>query len=145
MFPIQKETFEIIASGKDILASDRTGSGKTLAYVLPILERLESEGASIQKSTKAQFLILCPTRELTNQVASEVKKFLGNRQVLSVYGGTSIQEQINHHNSGVGVLVATPGRLIDLLERKAIDLSQLKVVCLDEADTMLEKGFKDDV
>lgn len=145
MFPIQSSSFHDILDGKDLLASDRTGSGKTLAYTLPILEKFYRAGLNPIKIKKPKFLILSPTRELALQVTNELKKFASDYRVVTVYGGSSISDQIRAIERGVSIVVATPGRLIDLIDREVIDLSEVEAVCLDEADTMLEKGFKLDV
>ncbi len=130
------------------MASDRTGSGKTIAYSLPILEKLRNEGIFKSGSKKVKFLVMCPTRELTIQVYKEISSLKNNPSdfnVVSVYGGSSIDDQIRELRNGVDVIVATPGRLMDLVERKAISFSELVATCIDEADQMLEKGFKLDV
>jgi ATP-dependent RNA helicase DDX21 len=145
MFPVQEETFRLIEAGKDVLASDRTGSGKTLGYTLPVLEKFNKSKYNLTPIKAPKFLILCPTRELVLQVSGEIAKFNSVYKVVSVYGGTSIEKQTTDISRGVAIIVATPGRLIDLLERKAINFKDLEVVCIDEADTMLEKGFKDDI
>lgn len=125
MFPIQEETFRLIEAGKDILASDRTGSGKTLGYTLPVLEKFNRAKYNTSPIKTPKFLILCPTRELVMQVTNEIKKVTSVYKVAAVYGGASIEKQISEIKRGVAIMVATPGRLIDLLERKAIDLNKL--------------------
>ncbi len=141
--PIQEKAIPVLLSGtKDLVGLAQTGTGKTAAFGLPLLQLLNTE----QKFPQA--LVVCPTRELCMQIVSEMelfKKFMGGVQVLAVYGGASIGMQIRDLRRGVQVVVATPGRLIDLIERKAINLGEIKYVVLDEADEMLNMGFQDDI
>jgi ATP-dependent RNA helicase DeaD len=141
--PIQEQAIPVLLSGtKDLVGLAQTGTGKTAAFGLPLLQLINSE------NRYPQALVVCPTRELCIQIVSEVelfKKFLPRTQVLAVYGGTPIGAQIRELKRGVHVVVATPGRLIDLIERKAIDLGQIQYVVLDEADEMLNMGFQDDI
>lgn len=123
----------------DIVAQAQTGTGKTAAYGLPILEQVDTNDASVQA------LILCPTRELGQQVAKQLFKFtkFSHRVfVESVYGGENIDVQISNLQRPTHIVVATPGRLIDLVKRKAVDLRKVKTIVLDEADEMLSMGFK---
>ena len=129
----------LLTSGKDFIAQAPTGTGKTAAYGLPILERVDS------KSTKPQALILSPTRELGQQIAKQLFKFTKYSEKIyteAVYGGAKIEQQIAALKRPTQIVVATPGRLVDLLQKNAIDLSFIKVVVLDEADEMLSMGFK---
>src|SRR5882724_6647710 len=141
--PIQEQAIPVLLSGtKDLVGLAQTGTGKTAAFGLPLLQLVSAE----QKYPQA--LVVCPTRELCIQIVSEVelfKKFIPGMSVLAVYGGTSIGLQIRDLKRGVQIVVATPGRLIDLIERKAINLEQIKYVVLDEADEMLNMGFQDDI
>jgi ATP-dependent RNA helicase DeaD len=141
--PIQEQAIPVLLSGtKDLVGLAQTGTGKTAAFGLPLLQLVSSE----QKHPQA--LVICPTRELCLQIVSEVelfKKFMTGMQVIAVYGGTSIGQQIRDLKRGIQIVVATPGRLIDLIERKAINLEQIKYVVLDEADEMLNMGFQDDI
>ncbi len=141
--PIQEKAIPVLLSGtKDLVGLAQTGTGKTAAFGLPLLHLLKVE----QKFPQA--LVVCPTRELCMQIVSEMelfKKFTTGVQVLAVYGGTSIGMQIRDLKRGVQIVVATPGRLIDLIERKAINLEEIKYVVLDEADEMLNMGFQDDI
>lgn len=141
--PIQAQAIPVLLSGtKDLVGLAQTGTGKTAAFGLPLLQLIQ-EG---QKHPQA--LVVCPTRELCMQIVSEVelfKKFMPAVHVIAVYGGTSIGLQIRDLKRGVQIVVATPGRLIDLIERKAINLEQIKYVVLDEADEMLNMGFQDDI
>ena len=139
--PIQQEAIPIMMQGAiDIVGQAQTGTGKTAAYGLPLLQRINPTKGVIQG------LILCPTRELGQQVAKQLFKFTkyGPKKIFTeaVYGGAHIQDQMNALKRPTHIVVATPGRLIDLLNKKAIDLSNVKTVILDEADEMLTMGFK---
>lgn len=141
--PIQEKAIPVLLSGTtDLVGLAQTGTGKTAAFGLPLLQL-------VQISDKhPQALVVCPTRELCMQIVNEVdlfKKFMPGMNVVAVYGGTSIGAQIRDIKRGVQIVVATPGRLIDLIERKAINLEQIKYVVLDEADEMLNMGFQDDI
>jgi ATP-dependent RNA helicase DeaD len=139
--PIQAGMIPLMLSGADVIGQAQTGTGKTAAFALPILQNLEPG----QKLPQA--LVLAPTRELAMQVADafyQYGKHLGAR-VLAVYGGAPYGRQISRLNKGVDIVVATPGRLLDLLERNAINLRMVKTVVLDEADEMLKMGFIEDV
>jgi superfamily II DNA/RNA helicase len=141
-FPIQAETIADALAGKDVLGRARTGSGKTLAFGLPMLARL-SEGGQRSAPRRPRALVLIPTRELAMQVSDVLEPLvhvLGLRHKL-VAGGLSYTNQINALNRGVDVLIATPGRLRDLLERGAVELTDVRIVVLDEADHMAEMGF----
>ena len=141
--PIQEKAIPVLISGtKDLVGLAQTGTGKTAAFGLPLLHLLKIENRF------PQALVVCPTRELCMQIVSELelfKKFMTGVQVLAVYGGTSIGMQIRDLKRGVQIVVATPGRFIDLIERKAINLEEIKYVVLDEADEMLNMGFQDDI
>ena len=139
---IQKMVIPLLLLGKrDIIGQAQTGTGKTAAFGLPILERIEPGGKAIQA------LILTPTRELAIQVAKELASLVGRKAVhiISVYGGQSIVRQISELKAGVDVVVGTPGRVIDHINRRTIKLSNLRFMILDEADEMLNMGFIDDV
>ncbi len=137
---IQEEAIPLLLEGNaHLVGQAQTGTGKTAAYGLPILERINANQKSIQA------LILCPTRELSQQVAKQLFKFTKYTEKIfteAVYGGEKIDIQIKNLSRPTHIVVATPGRLIDLLNRKAIDLSQVHTVVLDEADEMLSMGFK---
>lgn len=141
--PIQEKAIPVLLSGTtDMVGLAQTGTGKTAAFALPLLQLVDEAHKS------PQALVVCPTRELCLQILSEVelfKKFMPGMHAVAVYGGTSIGQQIRDLKRGVQIVVATPGRLIDLIERKAINLEQIKYVVLDEADEMLNMGFKDDI
>ncbi len=140
---IQEKAIPVLLSGtKDFVGLAQTGTGKTAAFSLPLLQLINVE----QKYPQA--LVVCPTRELCIQIVSEIelfKKHIRGVHVVAVYGGASIGTQIHDIKKGVQIVVATPGRLIDLLERKAINLEQIEYVVLDEADEMLNMGFQEDI
>ncbi len=139
-FPIQAAAIPVLLSGQDVIGQAHTGTGKTAAFSLPILQHIVPKGG-------IQALILAPTRELAVQISGEINKFAkytGLRNV-TVYGGQSINVQFNDLERGVEIVVATPGRLIDHLKRGSIELNDIKYVVLDEADTMLDMGFIDDI
>ncbi len=137
---IQKKVIPVLMAGAtDIVAQAQTGTGKTAAYGLPLLEQMDANIGSVQG------LVLCPTRELAQQVAKQLFKFTKYSAKIfteSVYGGERIERQIESLRRPTQIVVATPGRLIDLVRRKAVDLRTVKTVVLDEADEMLSMGFK---
>jgi ATP-dependent RNA helicase DeaD len=140
--PIQLKTIPLLLEGKDVVGQAQTGTGKTAAFALPMLEKINP------KSKDVQALVLTPTRELAIQVAEAFHayaKHIGGVRVLPVYGGQSISQQIRHLKTGVQVIVGTPGRVMDHVRRETLDLSNLKIVALDEADEMLRMGFEEDV
>ena len=141
--PIQEQAIPVLLSGtKDFIGLAQTGTGKTAAFGLPLLHIIDAA------AKHPQALVVCPTRELCLQIVKEIelfKKSIKGVSVVAVYGGTSIGLQIRDLKKGVQIVVATPGRLIDLIERKAINLEQIEYVVLDEADEMLNMGFQDDI
>ncbi|MGO4699714.1 DEAD/DEAH box helicase [Dyella sp. 2RAB6] len=140
--PIQAATIPRLLEGRDVLGQAQTGTGKTAAFALPILSRIEL------KPGKPQALVLAPTRELAIQVAEAFQRYAAHMpglQVLPIYGGQSYGPQLHALKRGVQVVVGTPGRVIDHLERGTLDLSELSYLVLDEADEMLRMGFIDDV
>jgi ATP-dependent RNA helicase RhlE len=141
--PIQREAIPHVLSGRDLVGLAQTGTGKTAAFGLPLAERLLAAGHGRPLPKTARSLILAPTRELVNQIATNLKAFVkGSRlSVVSVVGGASINAQSQALQRGADILVATPGRLIDLTERKAVSLREVKFLVLDEADQMLDLGF----
>lgn len=143
--PVQKEAIPVILSNKDVMACAQTGTGKTAAFVLPMLERLHQSG--IKDSIHPQALILTPTRELAAQIYASINTYGKNLAITStmIYGGVKMHKQIRRLESGVDILVATPGRLLDLHSQKAVDLSKIKILVLDEADRMLDMGFIHDI
>ncbi len=147
--PIQREAIPPLLDGRDILAEAPTGTGKTAAFALPILNRLAESrrGDSRRREGSAAALILVPTRELAMQVSEAVNRY-GERigiRVLPIYGGQAIGLQLRARRRGVDVIVATPGRAIDLLNRGSLDLSAIEDLVLDEADEMLDMGFAEDL
>ncbi len=140
---IQERSIPVLISGtKDFIGLAQTGTGKTAAFGLPLIQLINTA------DKYPQALVVCPTRELCMQIVNEInlfKKHVPGVNVLAVYGGTSIGMQIRDLKRGVQIVVATPGRLIDLIERKAINLEQIEYVVLDEADEMLNMGFQDDI
>ncbi|MBE2267194.1 MAG: DEAD/DEAH box helicase [Anaerolinea sp.] len=139
--PIQERAIPALLEGRDILGQAQTGTGKTAAFALPLLERLDIS------SRKVQGLILTPTRELALQVTEAIYQYGKhlNARVVAIYGGSSYTRQLKRLDEGVHVVVGTPGRVIDLIERGALDLHHVRFLVLDEADEMLKMGFIDDV
>jgi len=141
--PIQEKAIPVLLSGtKDLIGLAQTGTGKTAAFGLPLLQLINKD------ERHPQALVVCPTRELCLQIVNELelfKKYLKGVNIVAVYGGASITMQIKDIRRGVQIVVATPGRLIDLIERKAINLEEIKYVVLDEADEMLNMGFQEDI
>ena len=138
---IQIQAIPHLLEGRDVVGQSQTGTGKTAAFSLPILDRIDPQSKAIQA------LILTPTRELAVQVSQAVKGFIGKQEirVLAIYGGQSIERQIQQLHRGAQIVVGTPGRVIDLLERGSLQLDRVKFMVLDEADEMLSMGFIDDV
>lgn len=139
---IQQEAIPVILEGKDIVGQSNTGTGKTAAYTIPILEKIDIE------IKMPQALILLPTRELAVQVSNEVRKigkYMEGVKTVAVYGGADIRDQINKLKAGAQIIVGTPGRVIDLIDRRVIKLSELNIIVLDEADEMLKMGFREDI
>jgi ATP-dependent RNA helicase RhlE len=141
--PVQKEAIPHILSGKDVLGSAQTGTGKTAAFCIPILERLSQN----KKHTGIRALILTPTRELAIQVFDNLKFYGRHLPIKStvIYGGVSQFQQVKDIRNGMDILVATPGRLHDLMNQGIVSLKQLEVLVLDEADRMLDMGFINDI
>jgi ATP-dependent RNA helicase DeaD len=139
--PIQERTIPLLLEGKDVIGQARTGTGKTAAFGLPIIETYDP------KAKHVQALILAPTRELALQITEELEKYAHGRDfaVVCVYGGTGYEVQEKAFRNGVHCVVGTPGRIMDHMERGNLDLSQTKLLVLDEADRMLDMGFIDDV
>lgn len=142
MTPIQAASLPLALKGVDLIAQASTGSGKTAAFGLALLARLNPRWFSVQS------LVLCPTRELADQVATEIRRLARaeeNIKVVTVYGGVPARNQIASLENGAHIIVGTPGRIMDLMERGAIDLSALNTLVLDEADRMLDMGFYNDI
>lgn len=138
---VQEQTIPKIMKSKDVMAEAQTGTGKTLAFLLPMFQKFDTDSKNIQG------LILTPTRELALQITEEAKKLAINTDVkiLSVYGGQDINSQLNKLKNNITLIIATPGRLLDHLNRRTINIDNLTTLVLDEADQMLHIGFKDDI
>jgi ATP-independent RNA helicase DbpA len=142
MTPIQAASLHITLAGRDVIAQASTGSGKTAAFALPLVEKLDP---AIQD---AQALVLCPTRELAEQVTQEIRRIaraVGNVKVVTLCGGVALRGQTQSLEHGAHVVVGTPGRILDHLERGSLQLKSVKTLVLDEADRMLDMGFFDDI
>ncbi len=141
--PIQEQAIpKLLAGDIDLLGLAQTGTGKTAAFALPILEKIDGS------SKKPQALILCPTRELCMQITKDIEKFtqfMPEIRTVAIYGGASIVMQIRDLRRGVQIIVATPGRMIDVIERGEVNFEQVKILVLDEADEMLNMGFKESI
>jgi ATP-dependent RNA helicase RhlE len=145
--PIQALALQPAVEGRDIIGCAQTGTGKTAAFVLPTLHRLSAANGSLKRHTHPRALVLTPTRELAQQVQDAVAtygRFL-NLRAGSIYGGVSMEGQLKMLRKGVDIVIATPGRLLDHMQRKTIDLTHVQVLVLDEADRMLGMGFIEDV
>jgi len=139
---IQRKAIPILLEGKhDIIAQSQTGTGKTASFALPIIEKIKENGGHVQA------IVLTPTRELALQVAKEFESLMGRKKlrVLAVYGGASVSEQRDRLRQGIDIVVGTPGRVIDQIERKSLNLSLVSFAVLDEADEMLNMGFLEDI
>ncbi len=141
LFPIQAQAIMPLLEGRDVIGQAQTGTGKTAAFGVPMLERLRRDDRHVQA------LVLVPTRELALQVADHINQFGKHTplRALAIYGGESIQKQIRALQRGVQIVVGTPGRVIDHLRRGTLRLNTVKVAVLDEADRMLDMGFRDDI
>ncbi len=145
MTPIQAASLPLTLAGHDLIAQASTGSGKTAAFGLPLIERLQSTGAP---SLPVQAVVLCPTRELADQVTQEIRRLARARQnvkVVTLCGGVALRGQTLSLEHGADVVVGTPGRILDHLERGSLSLAQVNTLVLDEADRMLDMGFFDDI
>jgi ATP-dependent RNA helicase DeaD len=139
---IQEKTIPLLIDGKDVIGRSHTGTGKTAAFGIPAIMQVEPESKSVQ------VLILCPTRELAMQAADEIRKFakfLSYIHPVAIFGGADIEKQIWSLRRGANIVIGTPGRVIDHLERKTLKLDGVKTVILDEADEMLNMGFREDI
>ena len=140
--PIQAQSIPVIISGRDVVGQAQTGTGKTAAFSIPILEMVDPSNKSLQA------IVLCPTRELAIQVSTEIRKigkYMHGVKTLPIYGGQPIDRQIKALKGGVQVVIGTPGRVIDHINRKTLKLDHVKMVILDEADEMLDMGFREDI
>jgi ATP-dependent RNA helicase DeaD len=142
MSPIQAKAIPVILEGKDIVGQAQTGTGKTAAFGIPLLMKIDPKNRNLQT------IVLCPTRELAIQVAEEVRKlatFMHGIKILPVYGGQEISKQIRSLKSGVQIIIGTPGRVMDHMRRRTVKFDHVNMVILDEADEMLNMGFREDI
>jgi len=142
MTPIQAEAIPAMLEGKDLIGQAQTGTGKTAAFGIPVLQNVDVNNPN------PQAIILCPTRELAIQAADEIRKYakyMSGIRVLPIYGGQDIMKQIKSLRGNVQIIVGTPGRVMDHMRRHTLKLDNLKVVVLDEADEMLDMGFREDI
>ena len=145
--PIQTKAIPVVLTGRDLLGAAQTGTGKTAGFTLPILQLLMNKPLATRKAGQPRCLILTPTRELTAQVAESVAKYGKHTRIRSlvVFGGVNINPQIQALRSPLDILVATPGRLLDHVSQRTVDLSAVEIFVLDEADRMLDMGFIPDI
>ncbi len=142
MTPIQQQAIPVLLEGRDVLGQAQTGTGKTAAFGIPMIQRIDTE---VQGT---QCIILCPTRELAIQAAEELRKFakfMHGIKILPIYGGQDINKQIRSLKSNISIIVGTPGRVMDHMRRHTLHLDNIKAVVLDEADEMLNMGFREDI
>ena len=142
MSPIQKAAIPVMMEGKDIIGQAQTGTGKTAAFGIPLLEKVDPDNKHLQA------VVLCPTRELAMQAADDIRdfaKYMHGIKVLAVYGGQDISRQIRALSAGVQIVVGTPGRVMDHMRRHTMKMKDVRVLVLDEADEMLDMGFRDDI
>jgi superfamily II DNA/RNA helicase len=151
-FPIQQQCIPLALEGRDLIGQAKTGTGKTLGFGIPLLQRIAIPGSDAYEALgeaqgKPQALVVCPTRELGLQVATDIERAgrIKGVRVLAIYGGRAYEPQIDALIKGIDVVVGTPGRIIDLANRRDLDLSNVRVLVLDEADEMLDMGFLPDV
>ena len=142
MTPIQAQAIPVLLEGKDVIGQAQTGTGKTAAFGIPLLENIDPNNHALQA------IVLCPTRELAIQAAQEIRnlaKFMHGIKVLPIYGGQDITKQIRSLKDKVQVVVGTPGRVMDHMRRHTLKMQEIKMVVLDEADEMLNMGFREDI
>ena len=142
MSPIQAKAIPVELSGKDVIGQAQTGTGKSAAFGIPILQKVDP------KLKKPQAIVLCPTRELAIQVADEIRKlakYMSSVKILPIYGGQEISKQIRSLKAGVQIIIGTPGRMMDHMRRKTVKFDNIHTVVLDEADEMLDMGFREDI
>ena len=152
-FPIQEQCIPLALQGRDLIGQAKTGTGKTLGFGIPLLQRIAMPGTEAYEAMapethgKPQALVICPTRELGLQVATDIQRAgrIKGVRVVAIYGGRAYEPQIDALQKGIDVVVGTPGRVIDLANRRDLDLSHVRVLVLDEADEMLDMGFLPDV
>ena len=148
MTPVQAQSIPALLMGRDFIGQSKTGSGKTAAFTLPILQKLSEKKIDLQRKISIHALILCPTRELCSQVTREIRK-LGRKhmglKILALSGGQPLGPQIRALTEGVHIIVGTPGRVLDHIEKNTLNLSQISTLVLDEADRMLDMGFDEEM
>ncbi|KAI4452898.1 dead-box atp-dependent rna helicase 47 mitochondrial [Holotrichia oblita] len=140
--PIQVKAIPAVMSGRDVIGQAQTGTGKTAAFGIPLLEKIDP------KSKHLQGIVLCPTRELAIQVADEIRrlsKFLHGIKVLPIYGGQDIVKQIRSLKAGTQLVIGTPGSVMDHMRRKTVKFDHVHTIVMDEADEMLNMGFREDI
>jgi ATP-dependent RNA helicase DeaD len=140
--PIQSQSIPVLLEGRDVIGQAQTGTGKTVAFAIPAIERIDEQNKNVQT------LVLCPTRELAMQVADEFDKLLTQKRKvrsIAIFGGQSIDKQIQGLRRGAQIVVGTPGRVMDHLDRGTLHLDNCRMIILDEADEMLDMGFRDDI
>src|SRR3954471_3228331 len=140
--PVQAEAIPLLLEGRDVIGQSQTGSGKTAAFAIPAIEKVDPQLRAVQA------MILCPTRELAVQVAEEVHKlslFKRGIHALPIYGGQSYERQYSGLQAGAQIVIGTPGRIMDHMRRGSLRLDKVRMVILDEADVMLDMGFRDDI
>ena len=144
---IQKDAIPVVLEGRDVLAAAQTGTGKTAGFTLPLLQRLATDADRDNKPNQPRALILTPTRELAAQVSESVSTYGRHLSLRStvIFGGVKINPQIAALRKGVDILTATPGRLLDHVQQRTLDLSKIEILVLDEADRMLDMGFIHDI
>ncbi|CAN1256497.1 DEAD-box ATP-dependent RNA helicase 53, mitochondrial [Linum perenne] len=149
LFPIQRAVLVPAMEGRDLFGRARTGTGKTLAFGIPIIDKIlkfnVKHGSAYRRGRNPLALVMAPTRELARQVEKEFRESAPSLDTICLYGGTPIQKQMRELDYGTDVVVGTPGRIIDLMKRGALNLSEIQFVILDEADQMLNVGFVDDI
>ena len=148
--PIQAKAIPVVLAGRDLLGAAQTGTGKTAGFTLPLLQILSAKANASHSPARhpVRALVITPTRELAAQVEESVRtygKYLPTLKSITVYGGVGMQPQIDALRRGVDILVATPGRLLDHVDQKTVDLRQVEILVLDEADRMLDMGFIHDI
>ena len=140
--PIQEQSIPEVLQGKDLIGQAQTGTGKTCAYGIPAVQMTDA------KATASQVLVLCPTRELASQVADEIRrltKYVQGIRILAIYGGQNIENQITALKKKPQIIIGTPGRVMDHMRRRTLRFDDLKMLVLDEADEMLNMGFREDI
>lgn len=146
LFPVQAKTYKACYEGKDLIVKSRTGSGKTFAFGIPIVEKLQADQVFTKKRGRyPRALILAPTRELASQICRDIESIASTISACAVYGGVPYEKQETMLNKGTDVVVGTPGRMKDMINKGTLKFTDLKVVALDEVDRMLDMGFADDV